>query len=173
MLGELDGIVEEVDQDLAQTGHIAGDSLGRARFDQVGQVQPFLRGFGGQQFQGALHALAQVKRLAFQLHLAGLDFGKVQDVVDDGQQGIGAVADSLGEFSLLRSQAGVQQQAGHADHAVHRRANLVAHVSQKGALSLIGRIRSHAGLLGLAGGLGQLSGAFGHFGLQRLPVILQ
>ena len=39
--------------------------------------------------------------------------------------------DRLGEIALLRRQVGVEQQPGHADDAVHRRADFVAHVRQE------------------------------------------
>ena len=39
--------------------------------------------------------------------------------------------DLLGEVALLVVESGVEQQLGHADHAVHRRADLVAHVGQE------------------------------------------
>ena len=39
--------------------------------------------------------------------------------------------DLLGALALLVGQAHVEQQLGHADHAVHRRADLVAHVGQE------------------------------------------
>jgi hypothetical protein len=37
-----------------------------------------------------------------------------------------------------RRERRVQQQAAHADHRVHRRADLVAHGRQEGALGLVG-----------------------------------
>ena len=53
--------------------------------------------------------------------------------------------DRVHEFALLRVERGVLQQLGHAEDAVHRRADLVAHVGQELAL-------------GPAGGLGALPG---------------
>jgi hypothetical protein len=42
-------------------------------------------------------------------------------------------------LGLLGCQAFAAQQPGHADDAVHRRADLVAHVGEEGALGLVGR----------------------------------
>jgi hypothetical protein len=39
----------------------------------------------------------QVKRLRLQFQLARLDFGEVEDVVDDGEQRLAAVTNSLGK----------------------------------------------------------------------------
>ena len=60
--------------------------------------------------------------------------------------------DRLRVLALLRAQRRVQQQPRHADHAVHRRADLVAHRRQEGALRSRGRLRGVAGLreLGVA-----------------------
>ena len=48
------------------------------------------------------------------------------------------LADGLGELALLWVKPRVQQQAGHADDGVHRRADFVAHGGQKCALGLAG-----------------------------------
>src|SRR5690349_23973943 len=37
----------------------------------------------------------------FEVELAGLDLGEVEDVVDDREQRVGAAADRLGEVALL------------------------------------------------------------------------
>ena len=42
---------------------------------------------------------------------------------------------------LLGVELGVERQFGHADDAVHRRADLVAHVGQEGAAGAVGRFR--------------------------------
>ena len=54
----------------------------------------------------------------------------------------------LGIFPLFGIELGVQKQIGHAQHAVHRRADFVAHVGQELALGT-------AGLLGLYPELGR------------------
>src|SRR5258707_419709 len=72
--------------------------------------------------------------LVLKVELAGLDLGEIEDVVDDAQEGITALPDGLGVLVLLGAEGGIQQQGGHADHAVHRRANLVAHHREELAL---------------------------------------
>ena len=51
-------------------------------------------------------------------------------------------ADRVGALALFRAQFRVEQQFGHADHAVHRRADLVAHVGEKLALVAAGALGS-------------------------------
>ena len=48
------------------------------------------------------------------------------------------VADGGGEVALVLGQRRVQQQPAHADDRVHRRADLVAHRRQEGALGFVG-----------------------------------
>ena len=57
---------------------------------------------------------------------------------------------------LLRRERGTGQQLGHADHAVHRRADLVADVGQELALGAVGGHGLVAGLLEVAGALPHL-----------------
>ena len=59
------------------------------------------------------------------------------------QQRFAAGAHHLRIAALLGGQFRVQQQPGHADHSIHRRADFVAHVGQKLALSFVGGIRRH------------------------------
>ena len=75
-----------------------------------------------------------VERLQEQLHLAGLDLGEVEDVVDQAQQvppgrvdllEVGHEAGLAQVFQLLLEHLGV------ADDGVERRAQLVGHVGQE------------------------------------------
>ena len=122
----------------------------------VGQVNLLFRGARGQQVERVLHAGADLERLFFQFELAGFDFGKVENVVDDGQERIAAVADRFDQLALFGGQFRFQQQAGHGDDAVHRRADFVAHVGQKFGFRACGGFGDHAGGLQRVIGLGQL-----------------
>ena len=70
------------------------------------------------------------------------------------QQRRRAAADGLGELALRGLQRRIEQQLGHADHAVHRRADLMTHVREKiGLRAAGGGFRVHRGkadVLGLA-----------------------
>jgi len=101
LLGKLDRVAEEVDQDLAHPGDIADDRGWSSFVDHVGQVEPFLGGAWRQQIQRRLDALPQVERLAFEGQLASFDLREVEDVVDDRQQRIGAGLDCFDEVALL------------------------------------------------------------------------
>ena len=76
----------------------------------------------------------------FQLHVVGLNFRKIQQVVDDVQQGHAGAVDFLDVVPLLRREVGIQGQIGHAHDAVHGRADFVAHIGQENAFGGIGRL---------------------------------
>ncbi len=87
--------------------------------------------------------------------MAGLDFGEVEDVVDEGQEALAADADDLGEFFLFAGERGVHEQGRHADDAVHGGADLVAHGREELALGDVGLFGGDGGLAGDLGGLGE------------------
>ena len=145
-LGELHRVREQVQEDLAQARHVADDGGGSAVAEQIGQVEALLGGPGRHEVERPLDALAQIERLRLQLEPPGLDLREVEDVVDDGQERVAALADDLRVLALLVGQRGVQEQPAHPDHGVHRRPDLVAHRRQERALGLVGRLGLPAGL---------------------------
>ena len=96
---------------------------------------------GATMLERFLDAFAEIERLLLQLEHAGLDLREVEDVVDHTEERVSARADDLGELLLLRRQLGAEQQAGHPDHGVHRRPDLVAHRREEGALRPCRRLR--------------------------------
>ena len=103
------------------------------------QFQPLARAPAG---PGSCSGVSRMSRRfeidRFQVQLAGLDLGEIQNVVDDAEQGVGRDFDDLQVFALLGRQFGVQRQFRHADDAVHRGADFVAHVGQEFALGPVG-----------------------------------
>ena len=85
----------------------------------------------GEHPAGPLDRLAQVEVGGIELELARLDLREVEDVVDDRQQRLAGGGDRLGVLALRLVELGVEQQLAHADHAVHRRADLVADVGHE------------------------------------------
>ena len=99
--------------------------------DQAQELEPLgVRGLG----EGAehlAHGAPQVEVDLLEVDAAGLDLREVEDVVDDLEQRPPRLVDHLGVLALLGGERRVEQQAGHADDAVHRRADLVAHVGHE------------------------------------------
>ena len=88
--------------------------------------------------------------MGLDVHAPGFDLGEVQDVVDDRQQRVTTVSDGRGKVALVVGELRVEQQAAHADHRVHRRADFVTHRRQERALRLVGGLGSGARFLRLA-----------------------
>ena len=61
VFGELDRVRDQVDEYLAQTGHIALNPLRHICLDPVNKVQAFFPGFQGEQLDTAFHPLQEVK----------------------------------------------------------------------------------------------------------------
>ena len=78
---------------------------------------------------------------ALQREFAGFDFGEVQDVVQQRHQGLAGFVNHAEIFALRQRERRVQQQFGHADDGVHRRADFVTHVRQERTLGPVGRFR--------------------------------
>jgi hypothetical protein len=76
-----------------------------------------------------------------ELDLSSLQFRRIEDVVDDREEGLRAVAQHGGEPALLGRDVGLEQQRVHAEDAVHRRADLVAHVGEEFALGPVRTLR--------------------------------
>ena len=72
--------------------------------------------------------------MVLQLELAGLDLREIEDVVDDLQQSLGRARDGLRQPPLARRQLRSLQELRHSHHAVHRRADFVAHAREEFAL---------------------------------------
>jgi hypothetical protein len=126
-LGELDPIGEKIGENLAEAQRVADHRADGAQ--PILQIEPevLLLGPRLQQSVQILDQLPQVEGLRIELQLAGLDLGKVEDLVKQGEQGLARAQDRLDPPMMPRGQVvGAEQQLGHAEHAVHRGPDLVA-----------------------------------------------
>ena len=76
-------------------------TLQAPRFDAAGEFQALGMGARGQQLHHVLDDLVEVEVQRLGLELAGLDLREVQDVVDDGQQGVARAFDHFEALALL------------------------------------------------------------------------
>ena len=162
-LGELDGVRRIVEQGLLQTHRIAAQRV-RKRANLDLEFKPLVLGRLGDERGDVVHQAVDRHRCAFEKELAGFDLGQIENVVDDRQQMLAGGVDLVQPFALRRRNAAAAQQGGHAEDGVHRRANLVAHVGEKGALGDVGRF---GGQLGLR----QFRGARNHQFLKVIAVL--
>ena len=100
-MSELNSVTDEIDNDLPESGDITNQDFGDGVIDEIGQVETLLGGFGRKQVQRLLDAGVQLERMPFQFQLARFNFGKVQDVINNGQQGIGTAAGRFDIFALF------------------------------------------------------------------------
>ncbi len=172
LLGEFDGVAQQIAQNLSQAPRIAPRPKRRRRRG-ADQFQALALRALGEQDHHVLDQGAQRKFDFLQFQLARLDLGKIQHVVDDSEQAVPGLLDDLGEPLLLGAQLGSQQQIGHPQHAVHGRADFMTHVGQKLRFGLTDRLGPFLGLaeflhqrLQFGVGERQVVSACGHFPLQ-------
>src|SRR5678810_1231655 len=67
----------------------------------------------------------------FQIELTRLDFGKVENVVDDGEQGSARVMNLADVIALFWCELRFEGEMRKPDDGVHRGANFVAHIREK------------------------------------------
>ncbi len=172
-LGELDGVAQKIGQDLPHTALIAHQLSGQEQVIVDQQVQPFLAGGGLHQQHQIMQRAFQVKRFGVQHHAVGFDLGIIEHVVDDHQQSLARAFDRVDEQALFFGQVRFVQQVGHADNAVHRGADFVAHVGQKGGFRLIRGLGPALGTAQLSLGLfqgGHVVGQADHVAQRIAPV---
>ena len=119
-LGELDGVAAQVEQHLAQAARVAPDPRGHLVVHLALEVQALLVRHRRQQRPGLVRRHPQVERQALQLELARLDPREVQRVVHQVEQRLARVEQHLDHAPLVAVQLRLEQQVGHAHHAVHR-----------------------------------------------------
>ena len=90
---ELHGVAHEVGQDLLEPSGVAEERDGRGRIDvdQAFQFAGHTAAHG--HVADAQQHLVEHERRGVHVHLAGLDLGEVQRVVDDVEQGVGEIED--------------------------------------------------------------------------------
>ena len=77
----------------------------------------------------------------FEIELAGLDFGEIEDFLDQREQRLAGRLHGLRVGDLFGLQRGVEQEPGHAENAVERGADLMADHREEAALGAIGAFR--------------------------------
>ena len=131
-------------------GHVGGNSKR--------ELEPFLMGADGHDFERLVEYLTDIEVQVLEHQMAGLNFGKVQDVVDQVEELTPRFPEDPHVLALFRDQRRFPQQVRHADDRVHWRAYFVAHSREEIALgavrilgSLLGFLRFRLSLLPLGG----------------------
>ena len=140
-VGELDGVGEQVEQHLFDARRVQPHALWHVLLDVDVQRQALAHGLRAHQRLDAVHQAAQVDLADQQRQAARFELGHVEDVVEDLQQVVGRLGGGAQVVELLRIEPGLAQQREHAEQALERRADLVAHVGQEGALGAVRGMR--------------------------------
>ena len=143
LLGELDGVANEVEDDLAQPGRISHQRIGHIGPDVAGEFESLLLSPQRQQLQGIFESVSQIE-------FDGIEVQFRASILEKSRMSLTSVNSELAEFlhsgeisSLFGCESRIQSQLRHADDAVQRCANLVTHVRQEFASGL-GRFFSPA-----------------------------
>ena len=147
--GELDGIAGEVGEDLLQPVAVSEQASGDLRVDLDQQLEVALTGLQGHQGGHVADQLVQLELAGAELQAAGFDLGEVENVVDHGQQRFAGIVQHVQVLALGAVELGAFEQLGDTQHAIHRRADFVAHVGEELALGAIGLLGHDAQLIEL------------------------
>ena len=141
-IGEFDGIAQQIDEHLVEPELVAHDHQSPRIAYVRAELNVFFPAAGQNDVGNFVKGLAQVKSFVGQFHFAGLDFGHVQNVVENAQQMAGGGNDATdGRNGFFVAGGGFFGNFGHADDRVERGADLVTHFGQKGAFGLGGDAR--------------------------------
>jgi hypothetical protein len=156
---ELDGVEAEVVQHLAQAQRVAVHQGRQVGVDRQAQADARVLRQPVQQRPQVVDHVVEREVLGRQVQHLGFDLREVEDVVQQPQLRVRRFVDHARHLGLVGLQRGARQHVDHADHAIHRGADLVAHVGQELAL-------------GTAGGFGPVA-CGGELQRARLHLLLQ
>ena len=126
-LRELDGIRQEIDQDLLEARGVTFDRRQAGCKSGFDAKPLFLREWADA-FQDRRDQRRQLDAFHRELHLAGLDLAQVEDLVDQGKQRLAALVHLRDVLLLLFAHwpiDAIQQNLREADDRGERRAELV------------------------------------------------
>ncbi|MCW0415775.1 hypothetical protein NB689_001529 [Xanthomonas sacchari] len=146
VLGELERVAGQVDQHLLQAQRVADHPVGDAAIELVDDLHFRPLVIARQHHRQVAQQFLDAERMQVELQLASLDLGVVEDVVEQAQQRLAGLLRLAHVVVLARVQRGALQQLQHAQHRVHRRADLVAHVGHERGLGLAGLVGACLGL---------------------------
>ena len=142
-LGELDRVADQVGDDLPQCGPDRRPARSRHARRDVSDAAPgpwpWARNASGLQ-QLAQRCRARLKSISSRSSLPASIFEKSRMSLITASSQSAELRTSSRYSRCCGGQLGFQQEFRHADDAVHRRADFVAHVGQKLALGVVGRV---------------------------------
>ncbi len=136
--GKFHRVGDQVGQDLAQAPGIADQCRRQIHRDRAAQLQPLAVSQVGKGFGDVFDDVAQIERRLLEFDLSGFDLGDIEDLVDDPEQYFGRALRGCDVAVLLLVEPGLTHQLQHAENAIHRGADFVAHLGQELRLGAVG-----------------------------------
>ncbi len=130
-LGELEGIRQQVLENLPESLRIRLNLLRHARLHGPGEGQAILLGDGLKCLDERFHRSRRRNLLRREFHLPCLDPRQIQHIIDEREQIVARRGDGLGKFHLSRGQVAVLvvgQQLRENQGRVERGPQLMAHI---------------------------------------------
>ena len=148
LVRELDGIGQEIDEDLAQALFVGAHQRGQVR--RAGELEAEPGGLRLQPHHGdnLVQKLVDVDRIRADLQAPGFDAGNVEQAVDEAGEMLGAAADDLNAgLAFARDGLVPLQHLRIAENRVERGAQFVAEADDIAALGVVRRFRRLLGAL--------------------------
>ena len=138
-LGELERVADQVRQDLLEARRVADDAGGHVRVDVADQLEPLLVGPEGERLERARRSASRGENgTASSSSLRDSIFEKSRMSLRIDSSDVGRRAHRGQAVALFGGELAVEHEVGHADDAVHRRPDFVAHVREELALRAAG-----------------------------------
>ncbi len=150
LLGELDRITNQVVEYLLDAERVAEIEIAELGIVIEAQLQALFAGAHLHQFDNIGHDLDQVEFDGFDVDDALVDLGEVEQIIDQGQQPVGALPQHGDALLVARAQdVGQAENMRQADNGVHRGAQFVAHIGHEFVAAAIGLENQLFGALAL------------------------
>ena len=145
--GEFDRVAHKVRQDLADAPTITRELRRQEQVIVDQDIQILVLRGRLQQHHHIMDRALQIERLGLERQFLGLDLRVIQNVVQQGQQRLTRMADGFGIEALFLAEFRIAEQFGHTNDAIHRRAQLVAHVREERGFGAVCAFGGDAGFI--------------------------
>ena len=137
---ELDGVGQNVQQDLVQPQRVGDDILVFHIHGINEKRQPFCRNIGLDDGAHIVDEIRQMHRFFFNFYFSALDAAHIQHIIDEGKQVLAGGRDlfQVVQHLFLMINMG-RSQRGEANDGIHGGADIVAHIEQELPLGTVCR----------------------------------
>ena len=153
VIGKLDRIGQEIDQDLAQPVLVGINRRRKPGRWLEGEFDAFGAGLQAEHVDELIEEFTQTHLVAVEVETSGFDLGNIEQAVDEARQILRVAADHPDRVDPARRDRRIAfEDLRIADHRIERRAQLVTEPDHVAALGFAGRFREFLGLLQLGVG---------------------